>query len=73
MAPSRHSFETTGFNADMKPIETYASRQFLVMSSQLKGGHGIFLGSSGLGIRFGETKSPYGNRPYKALLSRRAT
>lgn len=36
MAPSRHLIETTDIYADMKSIEAYVARQFLVMSSHLK-------------------------------------
>ena len=36
MTPSRHLIETTDINADMKSIEAYVARQFLVMSSHLK-------------------------------------
>jgi len=36
MPPSRHLIGTTEINADMKSIEAYVARQFLVMSSHLK-------------------------------------
>ena len=36
MPPSRHLIGTTEINSDMKSIEAYVARQFLVMSSHLK-------------------------------------
>jgi len=36
MAPSRHLIGMTNMNADMKSIEAYVARQFLVMLFHLK-------------------------------------